>query len=86
MAQCWVRLLNLAPEIEKIHLVGVAAICWAIWKARNKACFKEILIKSPRDIICHACALMSYWAGLSNWDRTLFKRAPSCWFMWPILS
>lgn len=43
---------------------GVAAICWAIWKARNNACFEKKLIKNPVQIICHACALMKYWTGL----------------------
>jgi hypothetical protein len=26
---------------KKYHVWGVAAICWAIWKSRNKACFEE---------------------------------------------
>ena len=46
------------------YTFGLAAICWAIWKARNKACFEKKLIKHPAETMCHACALMSYWAGL----------------------
>lgn len=50
---------------EVPHVGGVAAICWAIWKARNKACFeKKKLIKNPLEIICHTCALLKYWARL----------------------
>lgn len=45
--------------------MGVAAICWAIWKLRNKACFEEKkLIRSPAEIVCYACAFLRYWAGL----------------------
>ena len=29
-------------------------------------CFENVLIKSPKEIICHACALMTFWAGLSK--------------------
>jgi hypothetical protein len=52
----------------------VAAICWAIWKARNKACFDKKLIKSPVDIICHAGALMKFWTGLfAEMDRATLE-------------
>jgi hypothetical protein len=44
--------------------VGIAAICWAIWKTRNRACFDEKILRNPAEIICYACALMGYWAGL----------------------
>jgi len=43
---------------------GVATICWAIWKGRNKACFNEVVIKNPIEILCHAGALMRFWTGL----------------------
>jgi hypothetical protein len=36
----------------------------AIWKARNKACFEGKNIKNPIEIICHAGALMKFWAGI----------------------
>lgn len=45
-------------------MLGVSTICWAIWKARNNACFENKFIKSPLEIICHAGALMKFWAGL----------------------
>lgn len=47
-----------------IHTFGFVAICWTIWKARNKACFDKKMIKHPAEILIHACALMNYWAGL----------------------
>ena len=50
--------------------MGVVAICWAIWKSRNKACFDKEIIKSPLEILCHANALMVFWAGLyAEMDR-----------------
>lgn len=62
--QCWRWCDQWLPFGKKFHVCGVAAIFWAIWKARNKACFDKVVIKSPLDIIYHACALMTYWAGL----------------------
>ena len=42
----------------------LAAICWAIWKARNKACFEFKCLKHPAEIICHACSFLKFWTGL----------------------
>jgi hypothetical protein len=42
----------------------LAAICWAIWKTRNKACFDNKLISSPFDLISYAVVFMNYWSGL----------------------
>jgi len=46
--------------------VGLAAICWAIWKARNNICFEKKLISSPTEKICSASSFISYWAGLQD--------------------
>jgi hypothetical protein len=54
------------PGLDSIYIVGVSAICWAIWKTRNRMCFENDLIKSPNDIVCHASALILSWAGLSK--------------------
>lgn len=34
------------------------------WKSRNKACFEGKYIQDPATIVCYACMLMGYWAGL----------------------
>jgi hypothetical protein len=47
-----------------IYMFGLAAICWATWKTRNKICFDKIHIQSVCEIIFYAMALMWYWAGL----------------------
>jgi hypothetical protein len=62
--QCWTRCEKWLPGGEKFHTLGIVAICWSIWKARNKLCFEGKMVKTPLSIICNACALMSYWAGL----------------------
>jgi hypothetical protein len=46
------------------HTFGLAAICWATWKARNKACFEHKPIRHLAEIVIHACALMKHWTGL----------------------
>ena len=62
--QCWNWCDKWLPAGKQFHTVGIAAVCWAIWKARNKVCFEGNPLLNPIAIICHACALMSYWAGL----------------------
>jgi hypothetical protein len=46
------------------HAFGLAAICWATWKARNRSCFEHKSIKHPAEVVIHACALMKHWTGL----------------------
>ena len=51
---------------RNVQITGVAAICWAIWKLRNRACFEGKLIKSPIELISYACVFMKHWAGINN--------------------
>lgn len=62
--QCWNWCEIWLPFGKKYHAWGIAAICWAIWKSRNRACFDKKIIKSPLEILCHASSPMIYWAGL----------------------
>jgi hypothetical protein len=48
--------------------LGLAAICWAIWKARNMLCFEKKLINSPFEIILSDCAFIHDWAVLYPGD------------------
>lgn len=47
-------------------MVGLAAIVWAMWKLRNRACFEKKLIKSPTEIVCYAAVFVNYWTGLQK--------------------
>jgi len=62
--QAWIWCENWIPLAQKYHTLGIVAICWAIWKTRNKICFEGKTIHDLASIVCYACALMSYWAGL----------------------
>lgn len=61
---CWSWLDIWCPMGKDFHVLGVAAVCWSLWDARNKACFDKKLIRSPIEIVYHARALMRFWAGL----------------------
>jgi hypothetical protein len=45
---------------RNVQIAGLAAICWAIWKARNKACFEKIFHNNPIELIYHSVAFMTY--------------------------
>jgi hypothetical protein len=62
--QYWEWAKRHSPGSMLEHTFGLAAVCSAIWKARNKACFEQKYIKHPAEIVIHACALMKHWAGL----------------------
>ncbi|PNT65016.1 hypothetical protein BRADI_4g36133v3 [Brachypodium distachyon] len=49
---------------RNLQVVALVAVCWAIWKLRNRACFEHKLIRSPAEIVCYACSFLKYWAGL----------------------
>lgn len=51
---------------RNVHVIGLASICWAMWKLRNRACFEKKLIRSPAEMICYACSSLKYWAGMQN--------------------
>jgi hypothetical protein len=51
------------PVSRNVQIAGVAAICWAIWKMRNRACFEGKLIQTHVELICFAVVFMKYWAG-----------------------
>lgn len=44
----------------------MAAICWPIWKTRNRTCFDGKPMNNHVEIISLACALMGFWAGLQS--------------------
>ena len=69
---------NFFPGNSNLHIIGIAAFCWAIWKTRNKTCFEMKLISSPAELICYMCVFLQYWAGLqSEGDRTTLVEGAS---------
>jgi hypothetical protein len=45
---------------DQVYRVVLVAICWVIWKARNKVFFDKKPIKDPVEIIFSACSFMRY--------------------------
>jgi hypothetical protein len=64
--QFWVWCEKFFPANRNLHTVGLAAICWALWQARNLVCFEKKKIRSPTEIICRASSFLIYWAGLQQ--------------------
>jgi hypothetical protein len=74
--QFWPWVSKSLPGGEKVHMLGLAAIFWAIWKAWNKFCFEKKVIKNPSEIIFSACMFMKYWAGLYTGDEQEMIKEP----------
>ena len=56
------------PNGQAVHHFGFAAVCWAIWKCRNKAVFDAKIIRHPAEILLHSCSFMNPWACLYSSD------------------
>jgi hypothetical protein len=63
------------PARRNVQILGIASVCWAIWKLRNRACFDKKFINSPLDLICYSTVFMKYWAGLNSYaDQEMIRR------------
>jgi hypothetical protein len=49
---------------EVVYTLISSAVCWSIWKRRNKTCFDRKPLRNPIEIIIHAGAFLNYWVGL----------------------
>jgi hypothetical protein len=58
--QYWQWIKMTLPGGNNVYMLCVAAICWATWKARNKACFDKKYVNNPDEIVYSTCALMRY--------------------------
>ena len=56
------------PVEKTFYTVGLAAACWAIWLARNRATFGKKQIKTPFEIVFSLCSFLLYWTGLQQGD------------------
>jgi hypothetical protein len=54
----------LIPNGKALHHFGFAAVCWALWKSRNKAVFEKKIIKHLAENHTARLCIHVYWAGL----------------------
>jgi hypothetical protein len=66
----WIAKFATKKILTNIHVVGLEALCWELWKLTNRACFEKKLIRSSAEIICYACLFLRYWAGLKKEEDT----------------
>ncbi|KAI4986167.1 hypothetical protein ZWY2020_018797 [Hordeum vulgare] len=64
--QYYVWINAFLPVCNDVYTVGLDAICWAMWLARNHATFEKKWINNPFEIVFTACAFIQYWAGLQK--------------------
>jgi hypothetical protein len=57
--QYWVWVNKILPHSPQMHAVGLAAVCWAIWRSGNVVCFENKRIKSPTEIVCMICSFLT---------------------------
>jgi hypothetical protein len=58
------RFYQFYPRGRRFHMLLLAAICWGIWKVRNKITFEKVVVCSPLVTIAMICSLLHYWEGL----------------------
>lgn len=59
-------LTSFDKNMRNMMMVGAAAVIWAIWKTRNKACFDNILPKDPIEVVYLVGNLIKSWAILQK--------------------
>lgn len=47
-------IMRIPGKIRNVMAVGIAAIFWAVWKTRNKACFENVFPYDPSRVIVQA--------------------------------
>ena len=62
MSSTW--LLDIDPTQRKLILVGVAALCWAIWRCRNDICFNNVRYTSFLRALFRRAYWLRFWALL----------------------
>ena len=65
VGQCisiWLR--RYGKKKRNLVAVGVAAVIWSIWKARNLACFQNKWPDEPHSVIFQVCYWIQHWSSL----------------------
>jgi RsiW-degrading membrane proteinase PrsW (M82 family) len=52
--------------VRSLIWVGVAAICWAIWRCRNDVIFNELKTNSIMQVIFRGAFWLRFWAPLQR--------------------
>jgi hypothetical protein len=55
---------NQHKDFKKLIWVGVAAVCWAIWKCRNEIVFKKTKFNLILQVIFRRAYWLRFWAQL----------------------
>ena len=77
--QFWVWIKLCLPNGKPVYVVGLAALCQAIWCTRH-VCFEDKRTKSPSKIIYMMCSFLDYWAGLQKPDmERQMKQGAESW-------
>jgi hypothetical protein len=53
------------PEKYTVKIC-LAALFWSIWKARNRACFENILPNDLCEILYQICHWIDYWSEMQK--------------------
>jgi RsiW-degrading membrane proteinase PrsW (M82 family) len=64
----WLK--NQNKDFKQLIWVGVAAICWAIWKCRNDIIFKKSKFNSILHVIFRGAYWLRFWAQLQRKEQT----------------
>jgi hypothetical protein len=59
-------LSNQSKKIRRVIWVGVAAVCWAIWRCRNDLIFNKIKVNSVLQVIFRGTYWFRFWAQLQR--------------------
>jgi hypothetical protein len=69
-------LSNQNRKIRQLILVGVAAVCWTIWRCRNDIIFNKIKINSILHAIFRQAYWLRFWAQLQLLSRPRTQSPP----------
>jgi len=72
---------------RNLLIVGVAAICWSLWKTRNQACFQNKIISDPNAVIYMLCSWLTTGLFCSRTRRQIgsIKERRDCARWWRTL-
>jgi hypothetical protein len=53
-----------SSKTNKLILFGFGAVCWSLWKVRNKMAIDKQIVKSPKIIFFNIISIMQRWSVL----------------------